>query len=528
MAFMKQLHHQMAQEKQTTENGAVGYHTSGKHLLDANFAVSSMRNWSEQRIVKLFAKAYYENPLLAVKWLFYLRDIRGNGMGERHTFRICLKWLMKNHADYAENVVPLIPEYGRFDDWLSLLDTPVHEKVIQSVKDQLMADLDAMKMGGQVSLLAKWMPSCNTSSEATKRQARVLYQALGMLELEYRKMLSGIRAYLNVAEVQMSANRWFKIEYSRVTSRANLLYGNAFLKHDGVRRREFLSKLTRGEAKIHADVLFPGDIVAQYYRESSRYMWRMNLQEKNDTLEALWKALPDYVQNDENTLVVRDGSGSMMKRVGGTNVTALQVATALAIYFSERCQGEFHDQFITFSEHPRLVSLEYTESLRDKLEICDAYDECANTDVPAVFRLILDTAVSHHMKQDDLPKNILILSDMEFDAAVRFPGCRRWEWEQSDKCTSLETLFKKINRAYEAQGYQMPRLVFWNICSRTNTVPLQQNEAGVALISGFSPAVYQMVLSNELDPYRCLLEQLNAKRYDMVEQALKERSGNGL
>lgn len=116
MAFMKQLHHQMAQEKQTTENGAVGYHTSGKHLLDANFAVSSMRNWSEQRIVKLFAKAYYENPLLAVKWLFYLRDIRGNGMGERRTFRICLKWLMKNHADYAENVVPLIPEYGRFDD----------------------------------------------------------------------------------------------------------------------------------------------------------------------------------------------------------------------------------------------------------------------------------------------------------------------------------------------------------------------------------------------------------------------------
>ena len=165
---------------------------------------------------------------------------------------------------------------------------------------------------------------------------------------------------------------------------------------------------------------------------------------------------------------------------------------------------------------------------KDKLEICDAYDECANTDVQAVFRLILDTAVSHHMKQDDLPKNILILSDMEFDAAVRFPGCRRWEWEQSDKCTSLETLFKKINRAYEAQGYQMPRLVFWNICSRTNTVPLQQNEAGVALISGFSPAVYQMVLSNELDPYRCLLEQLNAKRYDMVEQALKERSGNGL
>lgn len=167
------------------------------------------------------------------------------------------------------------------------------------------------------------------------------------------------------------------------------------------------------------------------------------------------------------------------------------------------------------------MSLEYTESLRDKLEICDAYDECANTDVQAVFRLILDTAVSHHMKQDDLPKNILILSDMEFDAAVRFPGCRRWEWEQSDECISLETLFEKINRAYEAQGYQMPRLVFWNLCSRTNTVPLQQNEAGVALVSGFSPAVYQMVLSNELDPYRCLLEQLNAKRYDAVGRALK-------
>ena len=519
MAFMNELYKQMTQEKQTTENGAIGYRTSGKQLLDANFAVSSMRDWGNERIRQMFTKVYYENPLLAVKWLFYLRDVRGEGMGERHTFRVCMNWLLKNHYEYAKNVVLLIPEYGRFDDWFCLIDTQAGEEIIRAMKMQLMRDLEAVETGGQVSLLAKWLPSCHTSSAETRKLARDIYQAFGFSEEEYRKILSKLRAYLNVVEVKMSANRWDDIDYSKVTSRANLIYGRAFLKNDEMRRRDFLNKLVRGEEKIHADTLFPSDIVSKYYERGS-YRWKFNLKAKDDTLEALWKALPDHVSGDASTLVVRDGSGSMNVNVGNTDMTALDVATALAIYFSEHCRGEFKNQFITFSACPQLVDLSCTESLRDKLEICSAYDECSNTDIQAVFKLILETALLFDMPQEDMPRNILIISDIEFDSAVTYPGSLR----RSEK-GGLCSLFEQIREEYETYGYQMPRLVFWNVYSRTNTIPLQQNEAGVALVSGFNPTVYQMVLSDELDPYRCLLQQLNAKRYDAVEQALGEKRG---
>lgn len=476
--------------------------------------MSSMRDWDDERIRQMFTKVYYENQLLAVKWLFYLRDVRGKGMGERHTFRVCMNWLLKNHYKYAQNVVPLIPEYGRFDDWFCLLDTQAGEEIIRTMKMQLMRDLEAVETCGQVSLLAKWLPSCHTSSVEIRKLAQDIYQAFGLSEEEYRKILSKLRAYLNVVEVKMSAKRWNEIDYSKVPSRANLIYGRAFLKNDEMRRKDFLNKLVWGEEKIHADTLFPSDIVAKYYEKGS-YRWRLNLKAQDDTLEALWKELPDYVSGDASTLVVRDGSESMTINIGNTNMTALDVATALAIYFSEHCRGEFKDQFITFSACPQFVDLSCTESLRDKLEICSAYDECSNTDIQAVFQLILNTALAN-----DMPRNILIISDMEFDSAVTYPGYLR-----KGKRGGLLTLLEQIHNEYEFNGYQMRRLVFWNVYSRTNMIPLQQNEAGVALVSGFNPGVYQMVLSDELDPYRCLLQQLNAERYDAVEQTLGEKRG---
>lgn len=527
MAFMENLNRQLQQEKQQTENGAIGYKTSGKYLLNTNFAVSSMRNWGESRIRDTFVKAYYENPLLAVKWLFYLRDIRGNGMGERRTFRICIKWLVKNHYEYVRGVVALMPEYGRYDDWLCLLDTEAREEIIQRMRYQLLQDMEALETGGQVSLLAKWLPSCNASSETTRKQAADIYRAFGLTEQEYRKVLSELRRYLRVVEVLMSEGKWSKIEYRNVPSRANLIYGKAFLRNDEMRRREFLDSLVCGEDTIHADTLFPSDIVAKYYEKNTRYMWRRgSLKDQDDTLEALWSALPDYVQNDSSTLVVRDGSGSMTVNIGNTKVSALNVATALAIYFAERCKGQFYNKFITFSENPQLVDLSNANCLRDKLEICDNYAECSNTDIQAVFQLILDTALTYGMPQEELPDNILIISDMEFDHAVTYPERRKLErWGmitmyESYSNSRVLPLFEQIQRNYKSHGYRIPRLVFWNVCSRTNTVPLQQHEAGAALVSGFNPAVYRMVLSDKLDPYECLMEQLENKRYDAVEQAL--------
>lgn len=353
MTFMNDLEKKLNNEKQLTENGAVGYRTSGKELLDLNFAVSSMRNWDENEICKAYIKAYYENPLLAVKWLFYLRDIRGNGMGERRAFRICFKWLVENHFDNVMALVELIPEYGRYDDWMCLLDSKAGEVVSVQIKKQLETDICNMEQGREISLLAKWLPSCNASSSKTKQYAKIVCNMLGLKESEYRKTLSTLRAYLNVVEVKMSAGEWEDINYSNLPSRANLLYGNAFLRNDEERRRAFLSKLSRGDVTINASTLFPSDIVHKYYQASSKR--RCELGNFDDTLEGLWNSLPNFIEGDNSTLVVRDGSGSMDTTVGNTNVTALEVSTALAIYFSEHLTGHFYNKFITFSSRPAMI-----------------------------------------------------------------------------------------------------------------------------------------------------------------------------
>lgn len=501
-----------------TENGALGYRTTGKELLDINFSVTSMRNWIDEKIVDKFTKAYYENPYLAIKWLFYARDAR-EGIGERRLFRLCLKYLAEVHPDICEAVIHLVPEYGRWDDLWCLLDTSLDFKVGYLILKQLQEDSTNMADGKPISLLGKWLPSINTSSAESRRLARKIIKLIGFPREEiYRKMLSDLRKYSNVVEVKMSNREWSSIVYSAVPSRANLIYNNAFLKNDETRRRAYLESLSKGETKINAGVLFPSDIVHKYCEGSC---WGGVSKSVDTTLEELWKALPDYVKDAGDTLCVADGSGSMSTRVGNTKVTALEVANALAIYFAERCSGQFKNNYITFSENPQLVDLRYGRSLRDKIQIALSHDEVANTNIEAVFDLILKTAINNHMKQTDIPKNILILSDMEFDACATSGVPRRCGyWYTPNRPT--KKLFKEISDRYAAHGYKLPRLIFWNICSRTGTIPVKDNDLGVALVSGFSPAVMKMVLSGKTDPFECLLEQINSERYLPVSEALNK------
>lgn len=513
MSFMENLKETMNNETQLTENGAVGFRTTGKKLLDLNFSVSSLRNKSDKEIVNKFVDAFYEDKMTAMKWLFYCRD--REAIGERRTFRVIMKYLAENHPSVAKAVIALIPEFGRFDDMLGLLDTELKTDVIAIVKKQLNEDAKNMMENKPVSLLAKWLPSCNASSKESKRLAKVIYQSIGMTERQYRKTLSKLRAYLNVVEVKMSAKEWKAIDYSAVPSRANLVYNGAFLRNDEERRRAYLAALERGDknVKINAGVLFPHDIVHKYMEGG----WSPRLKAKDTTLEELWKALPDFVNGAGNTICVADGSGSMTSTISGTKVSALDVANALAIYFAERSSGQFKDNYITFSERPQLVNFSKASSLREKIEIALKHNEIANTNIEAVFDLILKTAIDKNMSQDELPQNILILSDMEFDScATTNKSINRWS-----ACSPNQTLFDTFAKKYEAHGYKLPRLVFWNICSRTGTIPVKENDLGVALVSGFSPAIVKMVLSNSTDPYECLLEQLNVERYAVVEAAIK-------
>lgn len=486
-----------------TENGALGFSTTGKNLLDLHFALSSLRNRTAEEVCARFAKAFYGNKLLAVKWLFYACDVRG-GLGERRLFRLCMTFLAKSEPEIAKAFLPLIPEYTRWDNLLCLLDTELRPAVVELIRTALDADTNAMKGGKPVSLCAKWMPSINATSENTRRYAKILADGLKMTAGQYRRTLASLRKYLAVTEVAMSSGRWQKIDYEKVPSKANLLYRFAFLNHDETRRNKYLKKLQKGEAKINAEVLFPHDIVHSYMLGGYSFSTR----KVDPTIEALWKALPDFVNGDDSTICVADGSGSMYASVSRTKVTALEVANSLAIYFAEHCRGQFKDTYITFSENPQLVDFSHCKTLHDKLGVALSHNEVANTDIEAVFDLILTTAVKAKMKQADLPKNILIISDMEFDYAQENALDKR--------------LFEVIAEKYAAHGYLLPRLIFWNVCSRTGTIPVRENELGVALVSGFSPMAVRMVLSNKLDPFDALLEQLSAERYDAVQKAVEK------
>lgn len=263
--FMKNLKRTIGEDfnESVTENGAVGYRTTGKELLDLNFAVSSLRNETPEQIKRRFAKAFFENKLLAIKWLFFAGDVRG-GLGERRLFRIGMEYLAATETDMAVKLLKLIPEYTRWDNLVVLLDTSLCDEAVAIIKEQLNSDMYEMGRKNAISLCAKWMPSANASSNETRRLAKVLINKLGMIERQYRKMLTALRSYTNVVEVKMSNREWSGIDYSAVPSRANLIYNNAFLRNDEQRRREYLGKLEKGEAKINAGVLFPHDIVHKY------------------------------------------------------------------------------------------------------------------------------------------------------------------------------------------------------------------------------------------------------------------------
>lgn len=529
MEFMNAIKNTLENEMNVsiTENGAVGYRTTGKELLDLNFAVASLRNMSDGEVAQRFKRAFCENNILAVKWLFYARDVR-QGLGERRLFRVVLADLVESNPEMVIPVINLIPEYGRYDDLWCLLDNDVSGmKVCQLVYTQLSQDLENMANNKPISLLAKWMPSCNASSDKTKAYAKKLRKVLMMSERDYRKMLSDLRKYLDVVEVKMSEKNWSEIKYEAVPSRANLKYNSAFLRNDEDRRREYLGKLERGETKINASTLFPHDIVHKYMRGNyySNY-----LSAKDATNEALWKALPKVVSDCGNTIVVADGSGSMKCTVDrNSSVTALDVANGLAIYFAELSSGQFKDKYITFSERPQLVDLSDCDSLHAKLQKALAHNEVANTNIEKVFDLILTTAVNNGMSQEDMPANILIISDMEFDGCATCGGASApsgyysWRYERARPSKSL---FDEIAQRYARYGYKLPRLVFWNVNSRTGTVPVKENELGVALVSGFSVNVAKMVMSGKTDPFECLLETLNSERYAPVESALTSSVAN--
>ena len=503
MGAVKETLNEVPYNVSITENGAIGYKTTGHPLLDINFAASSLRNKSDREIVDMFEKAYYDTPLDSILWLFYLRDVRG-GMGERRSFRIILKHMAENHPKEIAGVIPYIAEYGRYDDMWVLLETQFKDPVIRLIKEQIVSDLNGVKENKPISLLGKWLPSRCSKNAKNKQYVNLICTNLGISPYTYQKITSTLRKHLKIVECDMSAGRWSVIDYNKVPAKANLLYNSAFLKHDEERRRSYLEALENHEdgVKINAGTLFPHDIVHKYWD---------NLK-CDQTLEELWKALPGGT-GDANIMIVCDGSGSMWqpidRKAGYNSLQAVEACFALTIYFAERMTGVYKNRFITFGSRPKYISIANCKTLRNKIDLLRMYDDCSSTNVEAVFDMVLETAVNNQLTQEQLPSTVLILSDMEFN--------------DSYACNPRldATLFGHITKKYETVGYKMPKLAFWNLCSRTGTIPMKQNENGLVLVSGFSPATMKMVMSGNLDPFDAMLDVLYTERYRPIYEAVK-------
>lgn len=483
--FKKQLE-KMSHIKQT-ENGAIVYDSSMDKVVDLFAQIGAMRNRSVKDKQDLFIDAYQVDPELVLKTLFYARDCR-EGQGERDTFRDMYKALIQVDPVTARCNMSNIVKFGRYDDLIDILLDTDNDAFIEDALCGIDMIIDLDKSAEHPTLLAKWMPSINTSSKKTVNEAKRLCKMLGYSEKEYRKMLSHLRKKINIVERQLSSKQYDKVEYESVPSLAMLKYKNCFKTKDTDRYNEYIQSVVSGEKKINASTLYPYDIVRKYYCGSVDHQ-----------LEEQWKALPNYVtKEDWNGMVVADVSGSM-------NGLPLEVAISLAIYISEKNKGAFSNCFITFSERPTFVNLESCKTLRDKISRASNANWGFNTNLKRVFDLILNTAIKNNTPQSELPQQLFIITDMEFDQGSEVYGSRK---------TFMENIKEKYNQA----SYELPKLVWWNVNARNSTFPMTVDESGVQYVSGCSPVILKTLLGGGfLSPIDVVRNTVDIPRYENVK-----------
>lgn len=479
-----------------TENGAASYESTGSDCLDLFATVGGLRREGDAEIINRFLRAYTESPDTAMKLLFFARDIRG-GLGERRVFRVILGWLAVNEPASVLKNLEYISEYGRFDDLLSLMDTPCEKEMLAVLKKQFDADIAAAADGKPVSLLAKWLPSVNASAPETVTAGKKIARAFGLSDAKYRKALSALRKKIRIIE-NCLRNRDYTFDYEKQPSRAMFKYKKAFIRNDGKRYQAFLNAVDAGKAVLHADNVSPYELVEPYLtydRYESTFMREITTAEK-DALNTTWASLPDF-GSGENALAVIDTSGSMYCT---SNPLPAAVALSLGLYFAEHNTGAFGNCFIEFSARPQLIRLK-GETFADRLRYAASFCQIANTDLEAVFDLVLRAAVRNNVPQNELPAKLIIISDMEFDSCID---------------SASETNFENAKKKYEAHGYRLPQVIFWNVASRNRQQPVTENEQGVALVSGATPRLFSMIAGGILSPYAFMTDVLGSERYAKI------------
>lgn len=483
-----------------TENGALSNKSTLNYLLDFFSQAGAMRNRSEGEILEVWHKAMIENKELAFRLLFYFRDVRA-GQGERRLFKIIFEYLCEYYPEDASRIISLVPFYGRWDDLFVGIGTPTEVEIVTFIKKTFESDRAAFLRGGEISLLAKWLPSVSTHGKK-KPLAKFFIKAFSMNEAFYRKTLSRLRKQLELVESKMSDNRWDEINYSKVPSQAMSKLYSAFYRNDGERFEEFLNEVEEGTKEIKAGTLYPYQLV------------KKAMQNKGDTVKSLnaqWKALPEFCEEYDNTMVIVDVSGSMT--MGAGDIQPIFMSIGLGLYLAERNTGFFKNKFMTFSSNPELVDV-IGNNLWEKVSFMNQANWGGSTNLQASFDMILSAAVKNNVPQSDMPKRMIIISDMEFDSGTGIYWGREAK-DDFDK-TNRSLIAEKYNRA----GYELPELVWWNVDARNPQYPMTKNEVGL-MVSGNSPEIMKSVIKDEIiTPEQIMMDVAQRERYDLVSQHL--------
>lgn len=490
-----------------TENGGLKHTSTNSAVYDLFAFGASYRNRSNEDCILLFKNAFYEDNTLALKCLFWIRDCRG-GAGERRFFRICMKWLSNNYPNCAANLIKHVPTFGRYDDWFALFETPMENNVLESIKRQLTIDMECEK--NAVSLLAKWLPSENASSFETKEKAKKIRKYLNITSKQYRQMLSKLRIKINVLERLMSANEWEKIEFDKLPSKAGLIYKNAFARRDIILKK-YENFAKDKNTKVNAKTLYPYEVVAKTIAQNNYWSSKFNLSDTDRAMiNKYWENLPDYFDGKEcKMMCVVDTSGSM---TGRTASAPINVAISLGLYCAERLESPFKDHYISFASYPQLIHTEGIDFV-DKVQRIYKTNLCDNTNLTAVFDLLLNVAIKKGVKKEDIPETIIVLSDMEIDEGARSSFWSRDKfrgWTTKTAATEMETVRIK----WAAAGLELPRLVYWNLDARHETI--LDSGPNVSFVSGFSPTLFKSILTGK-NGYDLMLETICAERYNVIK-----------
>lgn len=506
MSFIKEI------EKETnktayTEKGALSYQSTLDNVLDFFSKSGALRGKSEDYL-NYFMKAFAQNKTLSNKALFYSRDIR-SGQGERENFKVVLKWLANNHPEEFKPNLKLIPFFGRWDDLYVFVGTPLENAAFEVMKEQFDKDVallsenrSAERPGSfgpkPVSLLGKWLKSENTSSKESQKLGKLTRCYFKLTSSAYRQTLVKLRKNIEIVERLMTSGNWNEINYEHVPSKAMKNYINAFKKHDEQRYNDYIKSVENGKSKIHSATLYPYEIVKEFIAHCDDD----NEPENSKELNEMWKHLPNYFdcENPGNVMCVVDVSGSMYNIHHGCNIIPIEVAISLGLYIAERNTGPFKNYFLTFSSHPELVKIQ-GNNLYEKIKFMRNSNWGGCTNIIKTFQLILNTGIKNHLKQEEMPEKLFIISDMQFDAA--------------DKNVN-KTTYETINDMFKENGYKKPELVFWNVNAKSDS-PITKDENGTYLVSGMSPTILKNALNaKQMTALDLMLEVLNGDRYKSI------------